>query len=636
MKLPGELLSGAGTPPSAVSRDRARPIIEIRFVQVLVVPPWLQAGAGSSAAMAAKTMTRRRWTGLGACAAVALLAAGCLSPGDGAIREALKRETGDAARTDAAIASFYEQRRHAPAWTGSDALSGAGVALLESLCRAGNGVPAGRLRRIDERLRAAYAEPSEDREAHAAAVARADLAMSEELLKMTLDHVHGRAGLSRVHDNWHYRVDHQSTAGAEWLERFARTGDFDAVLESLLGDHPGHARLAKVLARYREIAARGGWAPVPEGPFLDPRGADPRLDAVRARLAATSDLQGAGGDLARAVERFRARHGLEPAERIDRAAIAAMNVPVERRIAQLEVNLERQRWLPRLDQERVVVNIPEYRVHAYRDGRSVLSMRAVVGERMNQTPLFADEIRYVTFRPYWNLPRTIALEEVLPAAREDPGYLRDRGYEVVGDDGAALGAVRVAGRVMDGASRGDRPSQSDRIVPVRYERDAPDLEDGLEADELRLRQRPGPTNALGLVKFMFPNQFNVYLHDTPADGLFDESRRDFSHGCIRLEDPVRFAEFVLQGNGGWSREKIEAEMHDEEIEARQVDLKRPISVYIVYLTAWVDPEGRVQFRDDIYGHDAALREATEDDRMGAQKQDACERLQRLAAGLGAR
>ncbi len=276
---------------------------------------------------------------------------------------------------------------------------------------------------------------------------------------------------------------------------------------------------------------------------------------------------------------FQARHGLAADGVVGAKTLAALNVPVAERMEQIELNLERWRWLPRdLGSRLVVVNIAGFELAAVdEDGRS-LEMRVAVGRSYRRTPVFSDEIRYLVFNPSWEVPATLAVRDKLPEIRQDPGYLEQQGFVVLrgwGEDQREVDPDEV-----DWASLG----------PGNF--------------PYRLRQSPGPLNALGRVKFMFPNRFNVYLHDTPDREVFARSERDVSSGCIRLEKPMELAEWLLAGSARWDRQMIDRVVAagDETV----ASLERPVPVHLLYWTAWADDAGVVQFRRDIYGRDAAL------------------------------
>jgi murein L,D-transpeptidase YcbB/YkuD len=299
------------------------------------------------------------------------------------------------------------------------------------------------------------------------------------------------------------------------------------------------------------------------------------------RLATSGDYSGPapGADgtatysveLQEAVKRFQRRHGLTDDGIVSPAVIAEMNVPAEQRVAQIALNLERWRWLPRdLGDRHILVNIPEYRLEVWDHDQVPLTMRVVVGKQDTQTPIFNDEMTHIVFSPYWHVPDNIAQGETLPEMLRDPGFLARNNMEVLGPDGQPID-----------------PASIDLAEPSRY----------------KFRQRPGAQNSLGLVKFMFPNQYNVYLHDTPTDSLFARASRSFSHGCVRLENPMALAQYLLRDQPDWTTEKIEQAMHAEE--ERTVKLPSAIPVYLGYWTARVSTDG-VQFRRDVYGIDGRL------------------------------
>ncbi len=331
------------------------------------------------------------------------------------------------------------------------------------------------------------------------------------------------------------------------------------ILRSLTPPYPDYQRMAKALVDLRGIAAKGGWGTVPDGPSLKAGDRGSRVAALRSRLSVT------GGDvyddaLAAAVSRFQQRNGLEVTGKVDKDTLAELNVPVEDRIKQVQVNMERWRWLPGTFGDRyILVNVPEFKLDVVEGGKTVYTMRVVVGKEQSRTPAFSDKMTYIELNPYWNIPDTIAKKEILPKLAADPGYLASHNMEVV-------------------------PGSNNR-----------------------LRQLPGGDNALGRLKFMFPNEFNIYLHDTPADHLFNRAERDFSHGCIRLEKPIELANLLLKDDPKWTPEALQAALDSGE--QKTITLERPLPVHILYWTAWVEPDGTIQFRKDIYGHDAELEEA---------------------------
>ena len=357
--------------------------------------------------------------------------------------------------------------------------------------------------------------------------------------------------------------------------------------------------LRTLLVRYRDLAAD----PLLQSAFvpariLRPGDAYAGVAALCRLLVALGDFPGETpaptalstyeGAVVDAVRHFQMRHGLDPDGVIGPRTETALRVPLARRARQIELALERLRWLPHLNQDRfLAVNIPMFRLWVWDsippNGAPSFGMDVIVGRGLNrQTPVFVEEMEYLIFRPYWNVPPSILRGEILPALHREPGYLQQHDMEIVsgaGDDA--------------------------RAVPLTEESLAQ-----LQQGRLRVRQRPGPRNSLGLVKFIFPNDVNVYLHDTPAPELFSRSRRDFSHGCVRVQDPVALAEWALEGQEQWDRERILAAMNASR--PRQVNLKRPIQVILFYITAVVMPEdGSIHFAEDIYGHDTKLDGALE-------------------------
>jgi L,D-transpeptidase YcbB len=304
-------------------------------------------------------------------------------------------------------------------------------------------------------------------------------------------------------------------------------------------------------------------------------------DMPRTGLAITPDLS-FRAPLVPAVKHFQQRHGLEPNGILDTHTFEELNTPLSRRVLQIKLTLERWRWLPHeFDRPPIVVNIPEFRLYAVNeDNRPAFSMKVVVGRSYkHQTPVFATELKSVIFRPYWDVPLSIQRKELIPELRKNPGYLRNHSFEVVTPQGQIV---------------------SEDVT-------SEEMEKQLYSGRLAMRQRPGPSNSLGLVKFDMPNVYDVYMHGTPATALFSRSRRDFSHGCIRVEDPVALAAWVLRDKPTWDTEHILGAMNGSQ--TTRVTLTKPIPVLILYGTAIVTDEGEVDFFDDIYDLDGVLAQA---------------------------
>ncbi len=348
-----------------------------------------------------------------------------------------------------------------------------------------------------------------------------------------------------------------------------------------------YARLVGLLAELRVVAAGGGWTPLPPLPRLAPGDAHPGVPTLRRRLRETGDLVGPGegetidAPLAEAIRRFQARHGLEPDGILGRRTLAALAVPVEARIRQVILALERRRRVPpELGPRHLLVNIADFalkvvdRVAGPRAERTVLTRPVIVGTRWHQTPIFAARLSEVVLNPYWNVPRSIAVDELLPQIRKDPGWLARNRMVVLDEAGRRVDPDAVA---WSGLGRGRFP--------------------------YRLRQEPGEENALGRIKFEMPNPHAVYLHDTPSRELFGRAVRTFSHGCIRVAEPLGLAELLLAPQGV-DRAALEAGIATGA--RRAIRLADPPLVYVTYLTAFVNADGTVQFRDDVYGRDERL------------------------------
>jgi murein L,D-transpeptidase YcbB/YkuD len=417
-----------------------------------------------------------------------------------------------------------------------------------------------------------------------------DLGVSVAVARM-LKAVHvGRVDPATM--NWGYEAAAKNLDVAAQLRSVGENKTLATVLASLEPPFAHYVRARQTLAAYRRLVEAGEPEPVPELPKgstkLEPGKSWAGVVPLAARLQALGDMPAQqkpasalyAGPVVEAIKRFQQRHGLNVDGIIGAGTIKAVNVSLTQRVRQLELAMERKRWLPNLsDRPNVFVNVPLFRLWATDPAtkEEPLRMNVVVGQSLNhRTPIFIDEMEYVVFRPYWNPPPGITVKEIVPRARRDPAYLEREALEIVasGDDNAqALPAT---------------PENLSAVV----------------AGRLFIRQKPGPENSLGLAKFIFPNSDNVYMHGTPAQQLFARVRRDFSHGCIRLEDPPRFAEWVLRDQPEWTRKRIDDAMQGER--PTQVNLKQKLRVVLFYDTVHVNSENVVHFVDDIYGHDREL------------------------------
>lgn len=374
-----------------------------------------------------------------------------------------------------------------------------------------------------------------------------------------------------------------------FLQELIHSENVRAELDQVEPPFPEYKRTLQALQTYLDLERQdnGEQLPIPAETVnpSDTYAGIPRLMRLLRLLrdlpdGVATDSRLYSDPLVAAVRHFQDRHGLTPDGRIDPATLQQLNVPLSSRVEQLRLALERWRWVPHhFPEPPIVVNIPEFSLRAYKeDGTIAFTMRVIVGSAyQHETPVFEKEMEYVVFRPYWMVPLSIQRSEIVPAIRKDYRYIARKGYEVITPEGTVVTSGRI----------------SDEILQQ------------LSAGTLRVRQKPGASNSLGLVKLMFPNEYNIYLHGTPARRLFSHRLRDFSHGCIRVEKPAELAAWVLRNNPGWSLERVRAAMESGKNDVT-LNLAKPVPVLIFYVTAVVDEHNSVHFFDDIYGDDASL------------------------------
>ncbi len=474
--------------------------------------------------------------------------------------------------------AFYDRREHRLAWIDGthpraqmdDLIRALEAASLEGLDPEMYSLSALEARRADAGKGFLTKKGFEPEQA-----AQMDVWLTYLYMKYASDLADGISNLAHADRSW--KIEPEPFEPLDHLERALTENRVTESLVELTPHTPQYRLLRESLVEYRKIAEAGGWSTVPGRPRLKRGQKSEAAASIARRLAVSGDYTGTVPEhgqvayddrLVEALKRFQRRHGLEQDGNAGPATLAAMNVPVETRIAQIRLNLERWRWLPRdLGARHVIVNIPAYRLDVWEGERQVLSMRVVVGRKDTPTPIFNDRMTYLVFSPYWNIPSDIAQNETLPAILKDADFLERNNMEVIDLEGNPLDPMTI-----------------DLADPTQY----------------RFRQRPGQENSLGLVKFMFPNQFNVYLHDTPTDSLFARATRSFSHGCVRVERPDALAQYLLRDQPEWTAERITEAMHS--LEERTVKLSRPVPVYLGYWTASASPEG-VYFMQDLYGID---------------------------------
>lgn len=543
-------------------------------------------------------MVRKRQNA-GSCGApllivLALFAAGCGGGGNSADAEAVRPASdrlrtlltqaddsvvvvqlveGDTLRISGPTLAFYRRLRFAPTWSVNGEPSPQALAVHEAIGRAhADGLePSAYAHELAERVITLLQAEDEEGDPVVADSLRGDfladldLVLSEGYMRYATDIARGTIDPELVGRAW--RIP-RPAAPTEAVLRSAVRGDPIQIVDRMRPTSTQYARLMTGLARLREVQQAGGWLALPQDTEVAEGDSSTAVLALRARLAASDDSREAAlarrgearpatldRDLHDALRHFQTRHGLADDGQLGNATLQELNHTVDERISEVRLNLDRWRWLPRdLGELYIMVNIAGFELEVVENNRPIEAMNVVVGMPGWTTPVFADTMEHLVVNPYWTPPESILKDEILPAMARDPGYLERNNFE----------------RTSNGT----------------------------------IRQRPGRGNALGDYKFLFPNDDNIYLHDTPADHLFSRTRRDFSHGCIRLERPADLARLVLAKSTSHSPASLEA-MRATGAE-KWVPLKRPIPVYLVYFTTWAREDGTLRFHHDVYGHDRDL------------------------------
>ncbi|MBK7944385.1 MAG: L,D-transpeptidase family protein [Flavobacteriales bacterium] len=467
----------------------------------------------------------------------------------------------------AGIVGFYQRRAHQYAWFVNDSLSQSAAAFYNLVNSA------------DTAFReVAFIRDKLDQLMMADQLPRADTLICDECMERL--ELGLTAQFFRFADKKYGGTVGKDLRELDWFIP-RRKKNYDQLLDSLVAGrmdlspveplHQQYALLKSQLKRYRDLeSAQWPLLSLGDRKKIEPGDKADWIPDLRQRLMLLGDFISTGDSvllfsteydslLVAAVMRFQERHGLHPDGVIGKGAIAQLNITPAERARTLLVNMERLRWVPEQNApDQLLVNIPEFRLHVYEQDTIAWSMVVVVGAQATRTVIFSDTLSTIVFSPTWTPPISIIRGEILPAMAKDPNYLKKKGMEVVG---------------------------------------------GTEKNPV-IRQKPGSSNALGHVKFLFPNSYSIYFHDTPSKSFFARESRAFSHGCIRLSEPQRFAEYLLREDSTWTSEKVKKAMHSGKEQHVRLKQKRPVS--IGYFTAWVDRQGRMQFRDDVYGHDARL------------------------------
>jgi L,D-transpeptidase YcbB len=486
------------------------------------------------------------------------------------------------------VRNFYQPAGYTPAWVRDGQPTQQALAIIETLKRADD-------RGLDpedydgSRWADRLARLRKPHQANEGAIF--DAALTVSLMRYISDNHIGK--VNPEHFKFGLSVESKKYDLPAFLrERLVNSPKVQAELVQIGPPFAGYKRTLEALQHYLQLAREDDGEKLPASKMPIAPGSS--YDGIRrltrllrllgdlpANAAVPDDSSLYQGALVDAVKRFQSRHGLKPDGILDGQTLTSLNTPLSQRVDQLRLTLERWHWLPdRFTEPPIVVNIPEFRLRAYDGGgNAVLTMNVIVGKAFHhKTPVFEKDMRFVVFRPYWNVPPSIQRSETVPAIQKDRDYIAKKGFEVVTHGGQVVTSGAITDEVLT----------------------------QLRSGTLEVRQKPGPTNALGLVKLMFPNEYNVYLHSTPAPQLFSQTRRDFSHGCIRVEKPAELAAWALRDKADWNLERVQAAINSGHDNV-QVNLTNPIPVLILYGTAVVDPEGQVHFFDDLYGYDGELK-----------------------------
>ncbi|MDX5593714.1 L,D-transpeptidase family protein [Pseudovibrio sp. SPO723] len=476
------------------------------------------------------------------------------------------------------LEDFYSDHRYKPQWTEASGLSAAGKELLSAVRNASShGL------RAEDYLPHSYVAPTNSF-AGWPAQEQVELDLTLAYLQFAGDLAAGAVKPSRTGDDIYLQPTRPSNE--DLFERLEKASSISALLHALQPQDPSYALLQKELKRYRDLAKTKKLVRVPSGPTLRAGDADSRVETIKQRLAqegyytgslATQDRQ-YDGDVVEAVKAFQRANGLAADGVVGRNTLAVMNTSIDDRVRQIEANLERLRWYDYQASGRFVdVNIASQMLRIVENGRTVHSTRVVVGKPKYKTPIFSHRISYAEVNPTWTIPRSIALKTYLPRLQKDP-----------------VAVMRQGIRVFHGNREIDPRSIIWSTVQPRF-------------FNFTLQQRPGANNALGGVKYMFPNRHAIYLHDTPSKHLFSRSSRALSHGCIRVEDPFAFGE-KLFSKDGWTQDRF-AQLRQRTQDPQRINLSQKVPVHLRYFTAFIGEDGKVQFRHDIYGHDKGLIKA---------------------------
>jgi murein L,D-transpeptidase YcbB/YkuD len=482
----------------------------------------------------------------------------------------------------ALISKLYERRNYEPAWTDPAMVRELFDQVLRS---AEHGLNPEDFHAVQLGARISSGARSRDPVFRAGT----EILCTDALARLGVTLKFGKLDPSDLDPAWNFSRDIEARDPVELFDAVLRGGELTAFIESMAPNTDFYNWLRQALLSYRGIMGRGGWPTVPSGRVLQVGSSGERVSILRDRLRSTEDFTGPDPvdpavfdeGLEAAVKRFQNRHGIDADGKVGPRSLEELNIPVEARIDQIRASLERIRWVFRdIGIDFIIVDIAGFHLYLYQEGEEMWSTRVQVGKPFHATPVFKDRLRYLDFNPTWTIPPGILRRDTLPAIRRDNDYLSRNNMSV----------VTTSGEIVD-------PSTVDWAATAT------------KGFPYMIRQEPGPHNALGRVKFMFPNKYMVYLHDTPSKGLFSRSERAFSAGCIRTENPFDLAELLLEDQG-WDRARIDQTLASKK--TTRVNLSEPLTVMLLYWTAQADAEGTVFFRKDVYNRDAPIIEGLDE------------------------
>ncbi|MEE9176318.1 MAG: L,D-transpeptidase family protein [Thermodesulfobacteriota bacterium] len=522
------------------------------------------------------------------------------------------------------LPKLYEERNYVPLWIENGGPSSQAYEMIEIIRNSDNEALDPDYYNISE-IESILKRIEQDRYSgdsyEALDLAELELLLSNSFLTYTHDLHYGRVRAEQI--NLELLSGERPVNLSKLLVTAVKTDQVQETLEGLLPKYPMYAMLRISLKEYREIAAKGGWQPVAYGNKFKKGARGQRVLALSKRLKVTGELDSSipgsevfDDSLDQAVRKYQQRNGLYVDGVVGISTIEALNVPVEERISQIELTMERWRLLPQyLGNRYILVNIANYHLYGIENNNDTINMRIVVGKPQWNTPMFSEEMTHLIINPYWNIPPSIFKDDIAPKIMEDSEYMSKQNMDAMGlkapekivvEEAEVVEVVEnvEATEVTDGDNTGEQELSE---VEIQNKKAQEEYISKVLSGKYRLRQNPGPGNPLGRIKFLFPNKHSVYLHDTPNRGFFKKAQRNFSHGCIRVEKPLELAEFVLSSNPSWTQNTIQSSIN--KMKTKTVHLDESITVYILYFTTWVDNEGTVNFHKDIYGLDKTLYNA---------------------------